>query len=215
MAQVWLIRHGQSEANAGMRSSNAAQIPLTALGRMQAEAVARRFIEAPARIIHSPYARAVQTSEPTQARFAAAPVECWPVQEFTYLSPARCHDTTSAERLPMVQAYWARSDPDLADGEGVESFRAFIARVDTALERLRAGEGLTAVFTHGQFLQACIWRLGAPAKQVDGTLMAAFRALMLQMPVPNAAVLELQLDANGARVGALATDHLSNLPTTY
>jgi len=214
MPQVWLIRHGQSEANAGMRSSSAAGIPLTALGVQQAQAVARRFDRAPARIIHSPYTRAGQTSEPTRARFPAVEIACRPVEEFTYLAPVHCRDTTSAERLPLAQAYWARSDPDFVDGEGVESFRMFIARVDAALAWLRGQEGLVPVFTHGQFVQACLWRLGG-AQPIDAAQMSAFRALAHQVPVPNAAVLELWLDATTSRVGALCTDHLGALALTY
>ena len=40
MVRVWLIRHGQSESNAGLPSLDWRNIPLTDLGRQQAERVA-------------------------------------------------------------------------------------------------------------------------------------------------------------------------------
>src|SRR3569833_2399445 len=105
MPRVWLIRHGQSEANAGLRSASAAGIPLTALGREQAAAVARGFEEPPEEIAYSTYVRAAQTAEPTRTRFPETRSAAWAVHEFTYLSPERCANTTSAERLPLVQQY--------------------------------------------------------------------------------------------------------------
>jgi len=35
-----------------------------------------------------------------------------------------------------VNEYWQRLDPDYIDGEGAESFRQFIGRAKTALDRL-------------------------------------------------------------------------------
>jgi 2,3-bisphosphoglycerate-dependent phosphoglycerate mutase len=71
VARAWLIRHGQSETNAGGPSSDPAAVPLTPLGRWQAEQVAAAFAGAPALIVTSPYLRARQTVEPTISRFPA------------------------------------------------------------------------------------------------------------------------------------------------
>ena len=210
--KLWLVRHGQSEANAGLRSAHAATIPLTALGRTQAEAVARRFPEAPRFIAVSPYTRAQQTAEPTIARFPNATAETWPIEEFTYLAPERCANTTSAERLPMVREFWGRADPDWVDGPGVESFREFFARVREALESARSLEvPFAALFTHGQFLQCAMWQL---AGHTDASEMAALRAFMDENPVPNAAVLEVDL-ARASAVGPLSTEHLRPDRLTY
>lgn len=46
-------------------------------------------------IVVSPEPRAKQTAEPFIARFPGVEVETWPIQEFTYLSPARCVGTTA------------------------------------------------------------------------------------------------------------------------
>ncbi|MBS2028763.1 MAG: histidine phosphatase family protein [Deltaproteobacteria bacterium] len=215
MPRLWLIRHGQSEANAGLRSASASEIPLTALGKQQAQAVAARFHEAPAGIVSSPFTRAVQTSAPTCARFTQSPAERWPIHEFTYLDAAKCHNTTSAERLPMVHAYWAKADPDYVDGPGVESFRQLLARVQAELDRVRARSGFQALFTHGQFMQAAMWLLGAGPQPATAERMAPFRSFMEATPVPNGAVLEVELGAGKPRLQPLATEHLRGLPLTY
>ena len=208
MPKVWLIRHAQSESNAGRRTPDPVTIPLTALGRSQAEAVARLFDVAPTLIVESPYTRARQTAAPVRARFPRAPAETWPVQEITYLAPSRCHDTNYLERRPLVEDYWQRSDPHFVDGPGAESFAAFIARVDGALARLRAmSEGFVAVFTHGQVMQAAMWRLGWGPLVLTAERMAEARAFMDTQPVPNGAILELELGEGEPVVRGLHTAH--------
>ena len=83
--QVFLIRHGQSESNAGLPSADPGAIPLTAAGHRQAEQVARALADVPALIVTSTYLRARQTAQPTVSRFPAAACQEWPVHEFTYL----------------------------------------------------------------------------------------------------------------------------------
>src|SRR3546814_4582064 len=61
-----------------------------------------------------------------------------PIEEFTYLQPARCNGTRSAERMPHLERYWSAADPDYCDGEGAESFRALLGRCEAALARLAA-----------------------------------------------------------------------------
>ena len=102
---AWLIRHGESVANAGGAVSSFSEIPLTARGRQQAELFAARFDELsadpPTLIVQSPYLRARQTAEPLIRRFAGVPVETWPVQEFTYLDPAATNGLNEAGRMPF------------------------------------------------------------------------------------------------------------------
>src|ERR1043165_5780158 len=91
--EVWFIRHGESVANAGGRTTEAGIYPLTELGFRQAEQLAAALAaepKAPELIVHSSYVRARQTSEPTQRQFPSVPVEEWPVHEVQYLDPALC-----------------------------------------------------------------------------------------------------------------------------
>src|SRR3546814_13888366 len=72
------------------------------------------------RSVTSPYTRTLQTAAPTIARFPGVPVEVWPIEEFTYLQPARWNGTRSVERMPHLERYWREADPDYCDGEGAD-----------------------------------------------------------------------------------------------
>ena len=175
------IRHGQSTGNAGVPCTDLATIELTELGHAQARDVAASWDAPPTLIVTSPYLRTRQTAAPTIERFPAVPVETWPIEEFTYLQPARWNGTRSAERMPHLERYWSDADPAYCDGEGAESFAALLRRAEAALARLAAlpSPSLAFVFSHGQFIQAAravvtepelddqakmrrFWRKGAP-----------------------------------------------------
>jgi hypothetical protein len=100
MIRVFLIRHGESESNAGFPSDDPESIPLTTLGHRQAEQIARVFSELPALIVTSPYLRARQTAQPTISRFPSVLCLEWPIQEFTYLGDLHGHPTTAQDRHP-------------------------------------------------------------------------------------------------------------------
>ncbi|MBR1695660.1 MAG: histidine phosphatase family protein, partial [Selenomonas sp.] len=137
MKNVLLVRHGESAANAGLPTVTPEDIPLTEIGREQAEAVAKSIPFCPDMIISSPFLRARQTAEPAVERFIGSRFGLWPkVREFTYLSPASCIGTTVADRKDRVEAYWNAADPDYVDGEGAESFRQFMLRVDEVIKKL-------------------------------------------------------------------------------
>ena len=154
--RVVFIRHGQSTGNAGLPSSDLATIELTDLGWQQARAVAAGWAEAPTLLVTSPYLRTQQTAAPTIERFPSVPLEVWPVEEFTYLQPARWNGTRSAERAPHLVRYWGQADPAYCDGAGAESFGTLLRRAEAALRRLAAlpTDSLVFVFSHGQFIQA-------------------------------------------------------------
>jgi broad specificity phosphatase PhoE len=190
--RVWLIRHGESESNAGLPSQEAGSSPLTALGRWQAEQVAAAFAEPPALIVTSPYVRARETAEPSVSRFPAAAVEEWPVQEFTYLGDLGERALTSLERRPFVRAYWERADPQESRG-GAESFAGLIARGREFLDRLTAeARGPVAVFTHGIFMRAVAWSLVTGVTVPGPDDMRAFRRFAGGYYTPNGGVVELR-----------------------
>ena len=175
------IRHGESTAKTGLASVDVASIALTQRGEGQASRIAREWPEAPSLIVTSPFQRTRQTAAPTIARFPGVAVETWPIEEFTYLQPARWNGTAGADRRPHVERYWTAADPAYCDGEGAESFAGFLHRVEATLARLAAlpPTSLVYVFGHGQFIQAAravvtgpdlddtaqmrtFWRDGAP-----------------------------------------------------
>ncbi len=201
MTTLILFRHGQSAANAGGATADPAAIPLTELGHAQAAALALQITKEPALIICSPFLRAQQSAEPTRQRYPQVPCQIWPVQEFTYLSPERCANSTAAERRPRVMAYWQEANPEAIDGPGAESFRQLLARVHHCLQRIKALPADTHVllFGHGQFMQALRWgllycpelfqrELFTP-ELVDRQAMQTFQQLEQTMPIANATAL--------------------------
>jgi probable phosphoglycerate mutase len=154
--QVTFIRHGQSTANAGVPCDDIALIGLTEIGRQQAIKVGKGWADKPSLIITSPFLRTQQTASPTIERFPEVQVDIWPIQEFTYLQPARWNGTLSSERMPHIERFWANADPTYCDGEGAESFADLLRRVEETLDRLSklSDDAPVYVFSHGQFMQA-------------------------------------------------------------
>jgi probable phosphoglycerate mutase len=191
VTRVWLIRHGESESNAGLSSSVPGSSPLTALGRRQAERIAQEIPDVPALIVTSPFVRARQTARPTISRFPRAECQEWPVQEFTYLGELHGRTMTPPEREPHVQAYWKRSDPYDASGGG-ESFAGLLRRVTDCLSRLAVPRpGPVAVFTHGYFMRAVAWSLLTGVSTPDGQQMRNFRSFAHSYLIPNGSIVEL------------------------
>jgi len=183
---VRLVRHGESAANAGAASADHATIPLTPKGLKQARLAAMSFTRAPDLIIASPFARAQGTAMATVAAFPGVPVETWPIQEFTYLEPARCANTTVDQRRAWVDAYWSRSDPTYVDGAGAESFRDFIHRAQSFLDRLAEHPAQDiAVFSHGQVINAIAWLIERKPQVIDRQIMANWREYEIANHVPN------------------------------
>ncbi|QVX16687.1 histidine phosphatase family protein [Pseudomonas congelans] len=186
MKHVRLIRHAESAANAGEASLDHASIPLTPKGIEQARLVALSFTQPPDLVVASPFSRAQATAMATVATFSSVPFETWPIHEFTYLEPARCVNTTVAQRREWVDAYWSKSDPAFADGEGAESFLDFISRAQAFLHKLAENPGDDlAVFSHGQFINAVAWLVERKPQQIDGRAMADWRQYEIANHVPN------------------------------
>ena len=159
MATIYLIRHGESAANAGLKTFGTATIPLTPLGQSQAQEVPEHLPNHLEYIIHSTYLRTKETAKPTINAYPTATVEEWPeVREFTYLDPVKCMGSTMAERKPMVEKFWETLNPDLQMHPTVESFGQFIKRVKAAHlllnERFGGSHKNVAVFTHALFMKA-------------------------------------------------------------
>lgn len=192
MNTVRLIRHGESAANAGAATQDHAGIPLTARGIEQAQHVALSFTRAPDLIVTSPFSRAQSTASATLALYPETRFETWPVQEFTYLAPLKCVDTTVADRRHWVDLYWSSANPAYTDGPGAESFEGFISRARTFLARLAADPAQDiAVFSHGQFINAVAWLIQRQPPHIDATAMRDWRAFEISHHVANGAGYQL------------------------
>jgi len=210
MPQIWFIRHGESDANIGLSSKDPASIALTAKGERQADLVREVWPTAPSRIIYSPYSRALATAQPTIKRFPSVTSEAWPVQEFTYLSPANCIDTTPMQRLPWVEAYWKQNDPHVVDGKGAESFAQLLARISQTFASFKAlaPDDFCAVFTHGMYMNAVLLSVMTGFTKPTAESMALFRLLTQTTPVPNGAILKCTINEAGeVFISSLYTDH--------
>lgn len=203
--KVRLIRHGESQANAGFATDDPATIPLTPKGWEQARAIAESFESAPDLIICSPFLRAQQTAAPTIERFPGVPVETWDIQEFTYLDPARCAGTTVEQRRVWVAEYWNRRDPHYRDDgwdlpqewkPRCEPFSALKRRATEFVNKLEKSSARDiVVFGHGQFFTATRLEMLRPHTPIKSYAAAVNDLLQLMRHFPD---LDKQLHmANG------------------
>jgi broad specificity phosphatase PhoE len=210
MPEIWFIRHGESESNAGLTTSDTRFIPLTPRGVAQAERAAAAIPRPPSLIVVSPYRRSKQSAEPAIERFPDARVEEWPIHEYGYLSRASRHNTTAQQRQPLAEAYWERCDPHYVDGDGAESFVAVVARARDALERMRQlDDEFAVVFSHGLFTRAMLWLVLADPPTIDARAMRRFRSFASGFGVPNSSFLTLYVsDARELFFSNFVTAHL-------
>ena len=189
---TWLIRHGQSYANAGLPASlDHGEVALTPLGVAQAEAVAARVEQCPDLLVISPYLRAAASAEPIRLRWPAVKLETWPINELTYLSPARCAGTTVESRRPMAEAYWQRCDPFYRDGPDAETFAEFMQRIGAFRQRLIGLTGdFATVVGHGQFFRAFLE--GIDRWDPTPESMQRFRRNETSRPIANGEVIVLE-----------------------
>jgi len=189
--KTWLIRHGESQSNAGMPALGNAEVTLTSLGEYQSLMVAERITSMPDRLIVSPFLRARIMANAIERRWPGARSEVWPIQELTYLSPKRCLGTTTSTRQSLVKDYWQRCDPDYRDGEDAESFREFVERLLEFHRRLQALDVPFAVVVgHGQFFAAYLFAR-ANGFTLNRQWMQSYRATETSNPIRNGEIVEV------------------------
>lgn len=208
MHRIFLIRHGESQANAGLATISPEEVALTPLGHRQAEHIARFLKEYTHLnlIVTSAYLRTKQTAEPTRSVFGNVAVEEWEVQEFTYLSSMHHEQLTTEDRKPLVEAYWEQCQPlfiedlryRLSYGSfKSESFKVFIGRVQAFLRRLKDAaydryENI-AVFSHEQFIIAVLWFVKYRPVEISKEEMRDFRDFFHHNRIPNGAIVEIKI----------------------
>ncbi|WP_376095260.1 histidine phosphatase family protein [Roseomonas sp. CCTCC AB2023176] len=140
----WFLRHGETDWNARMLSQGQVDIPLNAVGLMQAERAAGALEgRGIARIHSSTLTRARVTAETVAARLGL-PVTLDPeLQECAF---------GVQEGQPMSGWFddWIAG---VSTPEGAEPFAHLRARAVTAINRATAGEGTVLVVAHG-----ALWR---------------------------------------------------------
>lgn len=195
-----MIRHGKSQSNAGILTTDPESVELTGLGYTEAHCIAKQFedeqVPSPSLIVTSSYKRTKQTAELTYSLFPDVPVEVWPVQEFTYLSNEEfVYPSGKEDRKPLVDVYWEICDPELVDGPGSESFEQFIERVRRVIKSIKETSYDTiAIFSHEQFMRALQMVTEGKLVTSDTDTMCAFKAELMSDPLPNGAILRTDFD---------------------
>lgn len=189
MKTVLFIRHGESEANAGLPTSDPSSIALTAKGFEQAELVSELIDIEPDLIITSSYIRTQQTAEPFLKKYSNIKTEIWPIHEFDFLSPIECMNTTVEQRKPWVKSFWDKCEIDYTHGEDSESFGDFTSRVLASIKQLEGvKEENIVVFAHGHVMRA-IWQYFITRNSdIDKASMELFRDKMSHLHVPNTTI---------------------------
>jgi 2,3-bisphosphoglycerate-dependent phosphoglycerate mutase len=209
--EIWLIRHGESEANAGLPTGDPFNVNLTKKGDRQAQRIAIALTQKPSLIVTSPYLRTKQTAKPTCDRFPSTAQVQWQVQEFTYLAPSRYQNTTISDRRPKVIEYWQKCDPLYIDGEEAESFANLIDRVRVFRDNIfQLNEPFAVVFSHGMFMRAVLWFLLANPQEICPKTMKYFDIFKQALEVPNAAIVKLKATSSEIWLSQIFTEHLSH-----
>jgi broad specificity phosphatase PhoE len=193
---IIFIRHSESIANAGGVTMAHDAIPLSELGKAQAQALATVLDLQPGRIVVSEYVRTYQTALPFCNKVSMQPVIHSALNEFSCLDPALIQGMVGEQRRPMAEAYWQTADPDQRIGEQADTFHEFEQRVTAFIPELDSLPDKTVLFGHGIWFALLTWKLlGFNARHHQG--MKAFRRFRSGFPMPNAAVYRLESFAPG------------------
>jgi broad specificity phosphatase PhoE len=185
---LFLIRHGQSQANAGGDTLENSVVPLTALGERQARILAGLLPPAPAAVWSSPFKRSLDTAAPYCARLGVALQIQEELREFETLDTRQMRGSSCETREAVLARYWQEADPDRRTGPDGETFREFYERVNRVRQRwLAAQPDGTVIFGHGMWMALLFWQLWG-FRQIDHLAMVHFRRFQLGFPTPNTVV---------------------------
>ena len=194
----YCIRHGQSTYNALGRVQGQSDVPLSELGRRQAEAVAAALRGLPIEALYaSPLRRAMQTAQPV-AEALGLPIQTDPRLKEIHAGVFQDQVRSQLDELfPDQIARWRSGDPDFAIPGG-ESRRRLMERGREVFESLLGtGHQRVAVVSHG------------------GLIAATFKSF-LEIPAGrhpfdfhNGSISQLAVDGAAVKLLALnQTDHL-------
>ena len=193
MKTLYLIRHAQSEANAGGISKPERDIALSPLGREQAQALVARLPRSN-HVYVSELRRTHETAAPYCRAHGITPQVLPQLNEFSCLAFDRIRGMDGTARRPLADAYWQRADPLECTGAGADSFAAFNQRLSAFLAHYPQLEDGSLLFGHGIWIGLLAWRLLAFSAETAAD-MAAFRRFQTGLPMPNTAVWQLQGDS--------------------
>jgi broad specificity phosphatase PhoE len=143
-AEIFLVRHGETEWSKSGQHTSRTDLPLLAEGRERAQAVGAELAGRPfALVVSSPYRRARETAE--IAGFKDPEIwddlHEWDYGEYEGLTTPQIRESNPEWNL------WTDGCPD------GESPSQISARADGVLARLRGAGGGAVVFAHGHILR--------------------------------------------------------------
>ncbi len=153
---LWLIRHGETEWSASGRHTGRTDVPLTAEGIRQGEALGHYLAGRPfALVLTSPLSRAAET-----CRLAGYGAVAQPSDDLLEWDYGTAEGRTTAEMRKEVPG-WTVWNGGVSGGETVEQVGR---RADRAIAQALAAAGDVALFAHAHVLRilAARW-LGLPA----------------------------------------------------
>ena len=143
MPILHFVRHGETEWNREQRVQGVADVPLSAIGREQAQALAASLAERPIRAIYaSDLRRALETAEPLAARLGLPVLPTPALRERNFgVNEGRLAAEVAAELGKEVGTAWHGPDERHPDGESIrEVFGRVAAFLDELLDDPPAGE---------------------------------------------------------------------------
>ncbi len=145
MAELWLIRHGETAWSLSGQHTGRTDIPLTARGRQQAELLGRRLMKKRfALVLTSPLRRARETCELSGQGDTAISDD--DLLEWNY---GAYEGKTSAEIRKEVPG-WTIWTGGVQGGESADEVGE---RVDRVIARALAAQGDVALYAHGHVLR--------------------------------------------------------------
>ncbi len=197
-----LVRHGRTEWNAGRRFQGHSDIPLSAEGRAQAQALAdvlreRRF----ARAYASDLGRAMETARAIAAPHGLAVAPDARLREFNFGAWEGLTWNEITERWPELRDHGSTA-AKLYQPEGGESFDEVCARVGAFFEDIRTPSDETVlVVTHAGVLHATLEVFGASIVDRKGDA--------LSLSFNPASITELAMDGDAVRI--ITLNHVAHL----
>lgn len=168
------MRHGETEGQSSIRFHGSNDVPLSAHGRAQIAAVAPLLAGLqPARIVHSPMSRAVESARILAGACGYAPNLLHVEPRLREMSFGVCEGLTAEEIAAQHPEFWARRERGEHEGfPGGELRVDFAARVQAVARELAAGpdEDVIVVSHQGTTRQILRALLGMP--QVGGDQFA-------------------------------------------
>lgn len=162
-AEIWLVRHAETEWSLAGRHTGRTDLPLTESGRQAAKALAPRLAGIDFEtVLTSPLRRARETCELCGLGDRAQALD--ELMEWDY---GQMEGMTTAEIQARAPGWslWRDGCP------GGESVRDLGARADTVISRLLPARGSVVIFAHGHLLRVIGARWIEAAPSFGGRLM--------------------------------------------